>query len=148
MTPEDLAALHKAAFLTERPWSAAEFSGLLQTPFVSLFPHDHGFALSRTVAGETELLTLAVDPASRRKGIGRLLTRNWLSANEIKADTAFLEVAADNIAAVALYESLGFDTIATRGAYYARKNGAAADAMVMRRHLTSGQPPDSMDQPQ
>ncbi|MDG1169016.1 MAG: N-acetyltransferase [Sulfitobacter sp.] len=148
MTPKQLAALHEAAFRTERPWSASEFQDLLQNPFVALFPHPYGFALSRTVAGETELLTLAVDPAQHRKGIGLLLTQNWLNANADRAETAFLEVASDNLAARSLYERLGFEIVATRAGYYARKNAASADALVMRCPLTFGQPPFSTPHPQ
>jgi ribosomal-protein-alanine N-acetyltransferase len=139
MTADEMAAVHARAFDQERAWNAAEFSDLLDSPFVQAFTHDFGFALTRSVAGETELLTLAVDPGQRRKGIARRLLCRWLDAPAQSADTAFLEVAADNTAAIALYLDLGFATIATRPAYYARKNGSVADALIMQRALTFGQ---------
>jgi ribosomal-protein-alanine N-acetyltransferase len=138
VTPQQLADLHKAAFKTERPWSAAEFESLLSNPHVAVCTKPQGFALARTVAGESELLTLAVDPVHQRQGIGRTLTMEWLAAIAPVADTAFLEVAADNNAAHALYLSLGFSEIARRNAYYARKNAAPADAIVLRCDITSG----------
>lgn len=138
MTPDALAALHKAAFSRERPWSAAEFASLIDQPHVTVCADPHGFALVRTVAGETELLTLAVDPAHQRQGVGRQLTQDWL--RRCDAQTAFLEVAADNTPAIALYESLGFAQAGRRAAYYARKKGADADAIVMRRGLPLGNP--------
>lgn len=138
MTPQQLAALHLAAFKTERPWSASEFASLQASPYVAVFTAPFGFALSRTVAGESELLTLAVDPAHQRQGVGRLLTQTWLAAISDVASEAFLEVANDNTAALALYLSMGFAEIARRPAYYARKNAAFADAIVLRRAITIG----------
>lgn len=138
MTPQHLSALHHAAFKTERPWAACEFESLLTSTYVTLYAVPQGFALARSIAGESELLTLAVDPAHQRQGIGRTLTMEWLAAIAPVADTAFLEVAADNNAAHALYLSLGFSEIARRSAYYARKNAAPADAIVLRRDITSG----------
>ncbi len=143
MTPDALARVHSAAFVTERSWTEQEFAELLSSPHTQVFSHAAGFALTRTVAGESELLTLAVDPAHQRQGIARQLTQDWLASLPGRADTAFLEVASDNHAAQALYAALGFATVATRPAYYARKNAAAADAIVMRRAVTFGQPPDS-----
>ncbi|MDF1729040.1 MAG: ribosomal-protein-alanine acetyltransferase, partial [Sulfitobacter sp.] len=69
MKPADLARLHAAAFTRERPWAAAEFAALLENRHTALLTRPHGFALTRTVAGESELLTLAVDPAHQRQGI-------------------------------------------------------------------------------
>lgn len=136
-----MAALHDAAFDQDRAWQASEFADLLNTPFVQAFTQPNGFALTRTVAGETELLTLAVDPDHHRQGIARALLFRWLDTSTNKAETAFLEVAADNTAAIALYHDLGFAKIATRTAYYARKNGITTDALIMQRALTCGQTP-------
>jgi tRNA threonylcarbamoyladenosine biosynthesis protein TsaB len=91
-----------------------------------------GFVVGRVIAGEAEVLTLAVRPAFRRRGLGRAL----LSAVLAAADAAFLEVAEDNVAAIALYRGLGFERVGRRGAYYSRRSGAA-DAIVMRRALNT-----------
>ena len=146
MTPDRLADLHRLAFTAERPWSAAEFTPLLDSPFVSLFAHPHGFALARTVAGESELLTLAVDPSYQRQGIGRNLVNDWLETASAHAERAFLDVASDNIPAISLYSALGFAQVGQRRAYYARKDAPAADALLMQRCLTFGQGAESASQ--
>ncbi|MEP3687110.1 MAG: GNAT family N-acetyltransferase [Sulfitobacter dubius] len=138
MTAAELAALHAAAFTQDRPWQEAEFASLLDSPFVQLFTRPGGFALTRTIAGESELLTLAVDPSCQRQGIGRTLLRDWLAALPADCASAFLEVAADNQPARALYTGENFAHIATRRAYYARIDAPAVDACILRRDLTHG----------
>ena len=138
MSPDALAALHAAAFVHDRSWTAAEFNDLLDTPFVQLFTRTQGFALTRTLAGESELLTLAVHPQQRLRGIARALLADWLAEINGTADTAFLEVASDNAAAIALYRAQGFEQVSTRRGYYARSHAPAADALIFRRDLTEG----------
>lgn len=140
MTPDQMAQIHAAAFLRDRAWNAAEIADLLASPFVTALHETGGFALTRLVAGETELLTIAVDPAFQNQGIGRRLMHKWLACG---ADTAFLEVAADNIPAITLYQSLGFDRTSTRPRYYARKDGAFIDALILSKDLTHGKSVDS-----
>lgn len=138
MTPHQLADIHAAAFLSERPWHAEEFAQLLTQPYTSVYVGHEGFALTRTLAGESELLTLAVAPSSQRKGIARALLGQWLIEVRALADTAFLEVAADNAPAITLYETSGFRRSGLRKAYYKRANGPPVDAVLMTRALTSG----------
>lgn len=138
MTPAALATIHAAAFTQDRPWQEAEFASLLDSPFVQLFTRPGGFALTRTIAGESELLTLAVDPAQQRRGLGRALLRDWLAALPADCKSAFLEVAADNLPARALYDDQGFAQIATRRAYYARSGVPPVDAYILQRVLTHG----------
>lgn len=135
---EDLARLHRAAFTVSRPWSAAEIEGLIGSPHVALFRAAHGFALTRLVAGEAELLTVAVDPAHHRKGIAEGLLRRWLAEVGHTADTALLDVAADNFPAQSLYVKLGFAEAARRPEYYARPNAPRVDAVIMKLALTKG----------
>lgn len=142
MTPDALARLHAAAFSTERPWSAHEIGSLLDSPHVTLIEHPNGFALTRLVVDEAELLTLAVDPAHQRQGIANALMDRWLLGLHGHASTAFLEVAADNTAARALYLRHGFDVISTRKAYYRRTHAPDADAVIMQRRLPLGQHPE------
>lgn len=137
MTPEHLARLHAATFLHERPWQVAEFADLLASPLVTLYPHAHGFALTRRVADESELLTLAVDPDHQRQGIARHLLIQWLNDCASGVSIALLEVAADNIPARALYRDLGFEVIATRRGYYKRKGAKSMDAEIMRREISA-----------
>jgi len=82
-----------------------------------------------------DVLSLAVDPAARRRGIGRallaeLLTQAWSAG----AERVLLEVAADNEAALALYAAAGFDTVRRRVGYYAGPEGpGSVDALVLAR---------------
>ncbi len=135
MTPEKLAEIHAAAFQQDRSWSAQEFNELLCSPFVTVISERGGFALTRLIAGEAELLTIAVDPTHQNQGIGRRLLNRWLAFD---MDRAFLEVAADNAAARHLYTSTGFQITATRRGYYQRKDGAAVDALILTIDLTLG----------
>lgn len=138
MTPAQMAQIHQAAFKTERGWTAAEFTELLGSPFTTAFTSQGGVAITRTVAEETELLTLAIAPEHLRCGIAQGLMMDWLTNAQSTATTAFLEVASDNFAALGLYEKLGFAQSGVRRAYYRRAGRASADAMLMTKALTQG----------
>jgi ribosomal-protein-alanine N-acetyltransferase len=139
MTPAAMAALHGAAFTMPRAWSADEFRDLLANPLVFAATEGAGgLILGRVVADEAELLTVAVDPAQRRLGLGRRLMRAFLAeARRRDATTAFLEVAATNEAAVALYASCGFARTGRRRGYYHAPDGPV-DAILMGRSLLDG----------
>lgn len=132
MTADDLAALHAACFTVPRPWSTAEFESLLLSPQVVLITAPHGFALGRVIAGEAELLTIAVHPDARRQGTGRLLLSDLIGMAAARgAETLFLEVRADNDSAIALYRSAGLGEVGRRKAYYFDGTDRI-DALVMR----------------
>lgn len=133
-----MAQIHATAFTHDRGWSEDEIAALLAQPYVEAFIADGGFALTRTLAGESELLTLAVAPDHQRRGIARGLLERWTSAVAPMAETAFLEVAAENAAAIALYHSAGFSRNGLRKAYYHRANGTSVDALLMSYSLTRG----------
>lgn len=126
-----MADLHRVAFADERPWSAQEFREFRDNAFVRIFHVDHGYALTRMIAGESELISIAVHPEHRQKGIARGLIRQWLDALKGTADIAFLEVAADNLPALALYTGFGFAVTGKRVAYYTRTSGDTVDAFLM-----------------
>jgi ribosomal-protein-alanine N-acetyltransferase len=91
------------------------------------------FALVRVIADEAELLTIATHPAHQRQGLARQVMQDWQDLARTRSATeAFLEVAADNTAAQALYQACGFATCGTRPGYYARKGAAPVDAVLMR----------------
>lgn len=137
MTPQEMAELHTAAFAPERGWSVAEFSDLLASPHVFCVTRPGGFALVRAVADEAELLTLVVSRQTRRQGIADALMAEWMALAPAK--TAFLEVAADNHAARALYARHGFAETGRRCSYYKRPDRSAVDAVLMQAALTPGQ---------
>ena len=125
-----LAGLHAAAF--DAPWSATAFADLLGQAGVFLEGDTDGFVLIRTVADEAEVLTLAVRPAARRKGLAACLLRAATArAAAIGATRMFLEVAEDNAPARALYGALGFEAAGRRPRYYLRTDGPAVDALLL-----------------
>ncbi len=73
-----------------------------------------GFAMYRIVAGEGELLNLAVDPTARRTGVGRALLREMMRLAEVW----HLEVRESNAAAIGLYLSAGYLEFGRRAGYY------------------------------
>lgn len=137
MTPDALARIHAAAFATPRPWTATEFATLLASPHVFLTAMRDAFALGRVIADEAELLTIATDPNNRRQGLGhRALSGFETGARTRGAVSAFLEVAADNTAAIALYQGNGWKISGTRHAYYTAPDGTRIDAQILSKHLT------------
>jgi ribosomal-protein-alanine N-acetyltransferase len=121
-----LASLHATSF--PYPWSANAIRELFAGPGVFAFYLPDGFILARAVGGEAEILTLAVTPIARRQGHARQLIRDAAHhAQELGALALFLEVAADNVAAQALYRGAGFASVGRRKAYY-----GAQDADVLK----------------
>jgi [ribosomal protein S18]-alanine N-acetyltransferase len=123
--------LHKACF--DRTWSETELDGLLaQTGCIACISQG-GFALARLAAGEAELLTLAVEPAARRHGIGLALLHSLLGwLREQQAESLFLEVNHQNLPALKLYEKLGMTQVGRRKAYYTMADGSQEDALILR----------------
>lgn len=129
-----LAAVHAEAF--DAPWDAAAFGSLLGQAGVHLVEAPDGFILMRTVADEAEILTLAVRPGARRRGVGaELVARGAAEAAARGAARLFLEVADDNAAARALYARAGFGEAGRRPLYYARADGSRRDALLLALNL-------------
>ncbi|MBV9812081.1 MAG: GNAT family N-acetyltransferase [Acetobacteraceae bacterium] len=128
------AAIHAAAVPASEAWSATSFAAFLAQPGVlGLLDGVAGFALARHVAGEAEVLMLAVLPAQRRRGRARALLRATHDALcKVGAAALFLEVHAGNDAALRLYETSGYRPVGRRTRYYPD----GGDAVVMRRDLT------------
>jgi len=131
-----LAALHAASF--ESPWDHVALADLLAAPGSFAYHHRDGFVLARAAGGEAEILTLAVAPEARGRGLGRALMIAATSrSQELGARDLFLEVGAANPAALALYARLGFAKVGLRKGYYddpraPRARGEARDALVLR----------------
>ena len=137
---KDLARIHGQSFY--RGWPTTDFASFIEdrnTPaYVACDSKRRiaGFALIRTVADEAELLTIAVEPRWRGKGVGRaLMEAVFADLMMSPASRMFLEVDEQNLAAIRLYEKLGFSTISSRKGYYPRADGSAATALVMARDL-------------
>lgn len=134
MTPDDLARIHAQCFETPRPWSTDEISDLIEDRFTFLVEAEQGFALGRVIAGEAELLTIAIAPEAQGHGAGRALLRAFFDSCRARdADTVFLEVSAENPVAIHLYRSEGFADSGVRKGYYKTPQGTAIDALVMQK---------------
>ena len=136
--PFVLAAIHAAAFPPGEAWSVTMFAAQLGLPGVfALLDEAGGMVLMRVAADEAEILTLGVAPDARRRGIARALVEAGCeAAGKSGAVKVFLEVAARNAGARALYEGSGFVKTGVRRKYYAD----GSDALTMTRTLPSELP--------
>ncbi len=137
---KELARIHAQSFY--RGWPVEEFVGFLNDGASPVYiacdarRRIAGFALIRNVLDESELLTIAVDPKWRGKGLGRALMNAVFADLMLSpARRMFLEVDEQNLSALRLYQKLGFATISSRKGYYPRPDGSAATALVMARDL-------------
>jgi ribosomal-protein-alanine N-acetyltransferase len=122
MTPNELSLLHKKCFTFPRPWSRYEFEVLLKTSLLIIKPNS--FLLGRLAGAEAEILTLAVDPDHRLKGLASCLITTFISKASSKGASKFiLEVSELNTAAIKLYEKHLFKQIAVRRKYYSSEIG-------------------------
>jgi ribosomal-protein-alanine N-acetyltransferase len=117
-------------------WTAPQCAGLMPMPGVWLsLARDArgviGFALSRQIANEAELLLLAVRRGAQRRGVGKLLLERFTSDAKTRgADRLHLEVREGNHA-VKLYENVGFALVGRRRNYYSGPDGRCYDALTL-----------------
>ena len=138
MAQQDLAEIleiERASFPT--PWSRASFERELAATWAlptvaveEMLGGERlvGYACAWSIADEVQLLTVAVHPARRRRGIGEALVR--LVQHEAAARQAravLLEVRVGNVAARRLYARLGFRATGLRRGYY----GVGQDGVLM-----------------
>ncbi|WP_244624657.1 GNAT family N-acetyltransferase [Sphingomonas sp. So64.6b] len=122
-------------------WTHGQCLGIMALPGVwltiaSVDGKPVGFALSRQIVDEAELLLLATAPASRRKGVAAALLRSVVTeAREKNALKLHLEVREGN-EAIKLYRTAGFTKVGERRAYYRGNAGQTFDAFTFRRELT------------
>ncbi|MGY6547902.1 MAG: GNAT family N-acetyltransferase [Roseinatronobacter sp.] len=135
MTPADMAALHAACFTVPKPWSADSFAALLadRTCLTLTAPQGAALAVFRCAADEAELLTIATRPDCRGQGLARaLVLQGFDDLRGRGVMTCFLEVAASNPVALALYDRLGFVRAGLRKGYYTLPGHLPQDALVLR----------------
>ena len=135
-----MASAHAQAF--DSPWDEDAFEALMESHgvfgFVALDEDPLGLVVCRVVAGEAEVLTLAVARWTRKRGVGRaLMDLAVRAAKSAGAASLYLEVDIQNGPAARLYERLGFVRTGLRRGYYDRGAAPRADALVMRLDLTS-----------
>jgi ribosomal-protein-alanine N-acetyltransferase len=141
MRAEDLPEVLKiehASYST--PWPESSFRGLIGRPDTDLFVADGGgevagYAVSWAVIDQGELGNIAVAPAWRRRGVGKLLLERVIEAMQARGvKELFLEVRVSNQVAQRLYRAHGFHEVGVRRDYYSIP---VEDALVMRLALDS-----------
>ena len=121
------------------PWSQQSIASELHNPLSLWLVAQEGQTLlgyvgSQTCLYETDMMNIAVFPASRRQGVARALIEALVSAlRERGSKQLTLEVRASNGPARQLYESLGFLQVGLRKNYY---RNPKEDALILRKEWT------------
>jgi [ribosomal protein S18]-alanine N-acetyltransferase len=139
-----LAELHAVIFKApwDQPWSAQSFAEILAMPgaqgwLMTTGQTPIGFMVARFTVDEGEILLTGIVPEARRRGHATHLMRVLIHhARAAGIGTLFLEHAAGNDAAGALYARFGFAPIGRRRAYYERRGGGREDAVTLRCDLS------------
>ncbi|MEI8144096.1 MAG: GNAT family N-acetyltransferase [Alphaproteobacteria bacterium] len=133
---ESFAGLHAACF--SQGWGPDEFASMLSDRAIVAHRIRRrvegeiiGFVVSRKAADEAEILSVAIAPRLRGRGLARrLLVDHMALLVKLRVRQLFLEVEEGNQAAITLYKRLGFGEIGRRKGYY-----AGVDAITMRNSL-------------
>ncbi len=129
---DQILAIERASF--PLPWLEQHFLDEINSPVafpLTAFDLDGqvtGYICPMQVLDEGHILNVAVAPACRGTGVGRLLVQRVLD-DCCASGGAFvsLEVRVSNVAAISLYQQLGFIEVGRRKRYY--ENGE--DALMM-----------------
>lgn len=124
LTEQELFQLAESSYPNGSPWSVEAYKSELMGTY-----SDYGIALQQgkkvgfigytLLFDEAEITTVGILTPFKNQGIGQLFLRSFiafLKANGFKK--IFLEVREQNKSAIAVYEKLGFETIAVRKNYY------------------------------
>jgi len=138
-----LAELHRAIFTApwDQVWSEDSLAQILAMPgargwILEDGTEPLGFALARFTLDEGEILLTGILPAARGQGHARRLMQAAIAAaRQAGVARLFLEYAAPNAAAAALYRGLGFVRIGDRRHYYRDAAGTSHDAVTMALEL-------------
>jgi ribosomal-protein-alanine N-acetyltransferase len=125
------------------PWSENIFRDCLRVGYtcraLDLAGQIIGYGVMSLGAGEAHILNVCVRDEFRSLGFGRRLLEHLLErAAASGVAEAFLEVRPSNLAAIRLYQHLGFEQIGIRRGYYQAPDGRE-DAIVLKRELSAKQ---------
>ena len=121
------------------PWSENIFRDCLRVGYIcralDLAGQIIGYAVMSLGAGEAHILNVCVRDDYRSVGFGRRLLEHLLErAAAAGVSEAFLEVRPSNLAAIRLYQKIGFEQIGIRRGYYQAPDGRE-DAIVLKLEL-------------
>jgi [ribosomal protein S18]-alanine N-acetyltransferase len=137
----EIAAIHMKLF--NPPWDESGVRPLLEAPAAVAFvarvgipPVTPGFIIGQLAADMSEIISIGVAEDWQKRGMGRILFGGFARAvSRAGAKRIFLDVAADNEPAIALYKAMGCAEVGRRKAYYQRHEAPAVDAIVMSKGL-------------
>jgi ribosomal-protein-alanine N-acetyltransferase len=117
------------------PWTRGNFSDSINSGYSAWMMMQGqniiGYALMMLVLDEAHLLNLSIAKNYQKQGFGKMLLEKMCQiAKQYKAANMFLEVRASNIAAITLYENVGFNEMSIRRNYYPA-HGGREDAVLM-----------------
>jgi len=136
MTAEDLNDVMQVELTVyPYPWTKGILGDCIRTGYDCWVITDQqkiiGHGVLSVAAGESHLLNLAVSPDYQGQGIGRQMLAHLMDIARVKsADMILLEVRPSNKAAIHIYESIGFNEIGCRKAYYPAPKGKE-DALLL-----------------
>ena len=146
MTEADVAgvfAVERASY--QFPWSEGIFRDCLRVGYIcrvlALETRVVGYGVMSVGAGVAHVLNLCVADAYRCRGLGRRMLAYLLERGAaVGMSEAFLEVRPSNIAAIRLYQAIGFEQVGMRRGYY-QAVGGREDAAVLRLTLRGRRAP-------
>ena len=117
------------------PWSRGNFSDSLNSGYscwvMELDGDIMGYGVLMMILDEAHLLNISIASNQQGRGFGRTLLEHMMQLGQHHGGlNMFLEVRPSNVAAIALYESMGFNEMAIRRNYYPAKQGRE-DAVLM-----------------
>ena len=93
----------------------------------------HAYCLSTITADCADIIAIGTHRDWQRRGFGRLMLEHLIGVTEQQhVEKIVLEVAADNMPAIQLYDSCGFVETGCRKNYY-KRGEARCDAVIMAR---------------
>ena len=121
-------------------WSAAQCESMLSLPgswllLASVGKYPAAFSLTRSFAGEAELLLIATRPGFQRRDIGKALIDHMIAeCATMQIKLIHLEVRADN-PALSFYKNAGFEQVGVRLNYYRGALGRQTDAITLSKQI-------------
>ncbi len=93
-----------------------------------------GYCLYQVIFEQAEILRIGTHPDYQRQGVAsQLFSKLHQHLQKLTIESLMLEVRADNLLAIKLYQQQNFNVIHQRSGYYKTPNGNAVDALIMQR---------------
>ena len=135
MTPEDVPVISRLEEETfSMPWSASSFLEMISKEDARYYVAEKdgkilGGCGVLMIAGEGNITNVVIAPEARNQGIGTAMLRHLMAEGDQEGLTAYtLEVRISNVAAIHVYEKLGFLSEGIRPNFYEKP---AEDAVIM-----------------